>query len=292
VTLTDGLSERSGWGSVMSKLSVFVTTYNNAETLSACLESVAFADEIVVLDSFSEDATPQIARAHGARLEQHAFLGYGRQKQLALEHTTHPWVLFLDADEMLSTALCDALIAARERGFEAEGFAGYEMPRVEQVFWRMSGTGTRKNHYLRLFQRSLASFTEMPVHATVSVQGPIGRIDAPFYHFGETDIHTKVAKVNAYSTGLVRDKVARGQRPSPWILVFYPPLFFVRSFIFKRGFTNGWAGFIASVVGSFYVFLKYAKLYEHHCFERAGDSTMPRGAPPLKSPTERFGEPL
>ena len=82
----------------MQSLSVFVTTYNNADTLDACLTSVAFADEVLVLDSFSTDATPEICDRHGVRFVQHAFLGYGRQKQLALEHTVHEWVLFLDAD--------------------------------------------------------------------------------------------------------------------------------------------------------------------------------------------------
>lgn len=277
----------------MDKLSAFVTTYNNAATLGACLGSLAFADELVVLDSFSTDATPDIAVAHGARLHQQAFLGYGRQKQRALEHTTHDWVLFLDADEMLSGALVARLQALRAEGFGAGAQAlGYEMPRIEQVFWRMSAPGTRKNHYLRLFHRRHAAFSEMPVHATVVVDGPVARLDEPFYHFGETDIHAKVDKVNAYSSGLVGDKVARGRRPGPWIMVVYPPLFFLRSFLFKRGFRNGWAGFIASVVGSFYVFLKYAKLYEHARFERDGERHMPPGAPSLRSPAQRHGGPV
>ena len=276
----------------MTQLSVFVTTFNNAETLSACLNSVNFADEVLVLDSYSTDATPQICNQHGVKFIQNKFLGYGRQKQLALDNTTGEWVLFLDADEMLSEELRQQLIELRASGFDQGKFEGYEFPRNEQVFWRMSATTTRKNHYIRLFRRDAASFTEMPVHATVDVKGPIRRLEGCFYHFGETDIHLKVDKVNSYSTGLVRDKVEKGRRPNPWIMVFYPPFFFIRSYIFKRGFTNGWAGFIASCVGTFYVFLKYAKLYEHERFDKDGLSHLPQGAPELKTPAQRYSGPV
>jgi glycosyltransferase involved in cell wall biosynthesis len=277
----------------MQSLSVFVTTYNNADTLDACLTSVAFADEVLVLDSFSTDATPEICDRHGVRFVQHAFLGYGRQKQLALEHTVHEWVLFLDADEMVSEALAGEINALRaSASLGAAKMCGYTMPRNEQVFWRMSSAYTRKNAYLRLFYREVGHFDDMPVHATVRVNGKVGALRGQFFHFGETDIHAKVAKVNAYSTGLVKDKLRKKQRASPWVMMLYPPLFFVRSFFFKRGFSNGWAGFIASVVGSFYVFMKYAKLYEQACFERDGARHMPDGAPAMRSPMERYDQPV
>ena len=126
---------------------------------------------------------------------------------------------------------------------------------------------------------SLSGTSEMPVHAAPEVDGPVRPLRAPFFHFGEKDIHTKVDKVNAYSTGLVRDKVARGRRGSPWAMVIYPPWFFFRSYVLKRGFRDGWAGFIASVVMGFYAFLKYAKVYEHFRFEAHGERLMPTGAP-------------
>lgn len=277
----------------MQSLSVFITTYNNADTLDACLSSVAFADEVLVLDSFSTDVTPEICKRHGVRFIQYEFLGYGRQKQLALEHTTHEWILFLDADEMVSPELADEIEALKsDMKLGAGGLRGYTMPRNEQVFWRMSSIHTRKNAYLRLFRRDAGSFDEMPVHATVRVDGKLGELSGQFFHFGETDIHAKVAKVNAYSTGLVKDKLSKKQRASPWVMVLYPPLFFVRSFFFKRGVSNGWAGFIASIVGSFYVFMKYAKLYEQTCFERDGAKHMPNGAPTMRSPLDRYDQPV
>lgn len=262
----------------MTKISVFITTYNNGRTLATCLESVKWADEVVVLDSYSNDETLALAERYGARIFQHFFMGYGKQKQLALHKTSHDWVLLLDADEALSPALQSEIIELLARGPQADG---YEIARLEQSFWRMSSPKVRLNRFLRLFNKQKGWLSDMPVHAAPKVDGKIARLKAPFYHYGETDIHTKVEKINAYSTGLVADKLARGNRGYPLIMIVYPPLFFIRSYIFKRNFLNGWAGFINSVISAFYVFLKYSKLYEHYQFEKYADRLMPQGAPPL-----------
>ncbi len=266
---------------VQTRLSVFVTTYNNSRTLAACLESVKWADEIVMLDSFSTDDTLAIGQRYGARIAQHEFMGYGPQKQMALAATTHDWVLLLDADEALSPALQVEIRQLLQAGPTAEG---YEIPRQEQLFWRMYHPATRMNHYLRLFDKRRGSIDDMPIHAAPKVPGRIARLKAPFYHYGETDIHTKVEKINAYSTGLVADKIRKKRRGIPLIMLLYPPLFFVRSYLFKRNFLNGWAGFINSAVAAFYVFLKYAKLYEHHQFARHGTGLLPENAPPSSVP--------
>jgi glycosyltransferase involved in cell wall biosynthesis len=264
----------------MEKLSVCITTFNNERTLAACLESVKWADEIVVLDSYSTDRTLEIARAYRSRVSQHSFMGYGKQKQMAIDAAANRWVLLLDADEALSPPLQEQVRAVMRDGPQADG---YELPRQEQLFWRMISPATRMNYFLRLFDKGKARMSDMPVHAAPKLQGTVGRLQGFFYHFGETDVHTKVDKINGYSTGLVADKVAKGKAPNPWIMVFYPPLFFMRTFIFKRNFLNGWAGFITSVAGAFYVFLKYAKLYEYHQRQRYGDSQLPAGAPPSAS---------
>ena len=119
----------------MEPLSVVVTTYNNARTLPACLQSVQWADEIVLLDSFSTDDSVEVARRFGATVHQHEFLGYGRQKQMALDLATHRWALLLDADEMLTPELQEEIRQLMRSGPEADG---YSLPRVEQMFWRMS----------------------------------------------------------------------------------------------------------------------------------------------------------
>jgi len=261
-----------------TRLSVIVTTYNNDRTLRACLESVRWADEIVVLDSLSSDDTLVIARSYNACIKQHPFMGYGPQKQMALELTSNDWVLLLDADEALSPGLQNEVRRLLQDGPLVDG---YEIPRQEQLFWRMCHPATRMNHFLRLFDKRSGGIDDMPIHAAPKVQGRIGRLKSLLYHFGETDVHAKVEKINAYSTGLVKEKLKKERWGIPLIMIFYPPFFFLRSYFFKRNFLNGWAGFINSVVAAFYVFLKYAKLYEHDQFAKHGTRLFPEGAPPV-----------
>jgi glycosyltransferase involved in cell wall biosynthesis len=257
-------------------LSVCVTTFNNARTLDACLKSVAWADEILVLDSFSTDRTREIASAYGCRIIQHAFLGHGRQKQMALDHTTHDWVLLLDADEALTPELAQEIQSLLAMGPKADG---YTLFRNEQVFWRMTAPGTRMNDFLRLFNRHKGYISDWPVHAAPQVRGRVERLKGAFYHYGGTDIHTQVEKVNACSTGLAADRLARGRPAWPWLAIAYPPVHFLRVYVLKRNFLGGWAGLYASVVSAFQVFLMYAKMHEQRCFERHGTALMPEGAP-------------
>jgi glycosyltransferase involved in cell wall biosynthesis len=240
------------------RLSVFVTTLDNAATLDACLGSVAWADEIVVLDSGSTDGCERIARAHGARWFVEPFKGYGPQKASAMAKTTHRWVLLLDADEAL-TPECRAAI---ERALEAPTVAGYTLPRREQLFWRLQHEHARHNPMLRLFDKTRARFSDDRIHAAPVVQGGVAALGTPFVHYGEPDIATKVAKVNHYSSGMVEDKEARGV---PWLrtrMLLQPPWHFFRSYVLKRKFLAGWAGLIGCAIDAFYVFLKYAKVYE------------------------------
>ncbi len=240
-------------------LSVVVTTLDNAATLERCLASVAWADEILLLDSGSRDATLEIARRHGARIHSQPFRGYARQKQDAIDRARHAWVLLLDADE----ALDDTARPAIERALEAPDVVGFRLPRREQVFWTFQHPWTRLNTHLRLFDRRHGAMNGVPVHAAPKVDGPTRTLrDALLLHYGEPDIHTKVAKINAYSTGLVAHKLARRQRLTRLRMLVYPPVFFLRQYFGKRYVLDGWAGFINAAVGAFYVFLKYAKLHE------------------------------
>ena len=252
----------------MEKLSVCITSFNSERTLDTCLESVKWVDEIVVLDSLSTDRSLEIARAYNCRVQQQVFLGYSKQKQMAIDLATHRWVLLLDSDEALSLELQAEIRSLLSSGMEADG---YEIPRREQVFWRMIHPAVRMNYFLRLFDKTKGGISVRPIHESPAVEGVIKRLHAPFYHFGETSIHVKVEKSNKYSTASVEDKVAKGRHGNPWVMVFYPPLYFLRLYIFKRNFLNGWAGFITSVTGAFYAFMKYAKLYEYYQLKKLGD---------------------
>ena len=241
------------------KFSLVIITFNNADTLERCLAAADFADEIVVLDSGSGDATVEIAKRFGARVEVHPFDDYGPQKQRAIDMAAHDWILNLDADEVLSPGTR----AVIERALQNPRVAGFRLPRRERMFWSVQSRFSHRNGHLRLFDRRRARMNAVPVHAAVEVDGAVKTLwAADFVNDGDGDIAARVGKVNRYSSGMVADKLARGQRFSGAMMVLYPPIFFLRQYLFKRYFLSGWAGFIASAIGAFYVFLKYAKLHE------------------------------
>ena len=244
--------------SARAPLSGVVTTFNNAATLDACLASLAFCDERVVLDSGSSDDTQAIAAKHGARVAVRPFQGYGPQKQAAIDLATHDWVLLLDADEHLT----DAGRAAIERELAAPRADGYRLPRSEWLFWRWPHPGARANWQLRLFRRSKGRMNTVPVHAAPEVDGRVLDLAAPFRHYGEPRLADRVDKVNRYSSGLVEHKRARRKRALGLRVLIAPTLAFFKLYVGKRYFLNGWAGYLAARTQAFYVFLKYAKVLE------------------------------
>lgn len=247
-------------------LSVVVTTFNNADTLPACLASVAFADECVVLDSGSTDGTPELASKAGARVHVQPFAGYSAQKQAAIDLATHRWVLLLDSDEALPS-----LAAERVRqALENPGVAGFELLRREWVFWRWQPDRARLNHYVRLFDRTRARMSGHEVHESVVVDGPVQRLDAIIDHHGERDIEGRVDKANRYSSLQVRDRHVREPNALRLRMVMYPTVAFLRYYLWRGHWRGGWAGFIAARVHAFYAFLKYAKLYEKRVARRRG----------------------
>ncbi|MBP8648166.1 MAG: glycosyltransferase family 2 protein, partial [Thermomonas sp.] len=149
------------------RLSGVVTTLDNASTLEDCLASLAFCDEIVVLDSGSSDATLAIAARHGARTASQAFAGYGPQKQAAIGLASGDWILLLDADEHLTAAGRSAI----ERELAAPRADGYRLPRREWLFWRWPHSATRANWQLRLFRKATGRMNDVPVHAAPEVAG-------------------------------------------------------------------------------------------------------------------------
>lgn len=247
-------------------LSAVITSFNSAATLDACLRSVAWADEIVVLDSGSTDATLAIATQHGAHIAQQPFAGYSAQKQAAIDLATHRWVLLLDSDE----AVPASAISVLQRALDAPAHAGFELRRREWQFWRWQATRSRLNHYVRLFDRSRARMSAHSVHEAVLLNGSVGRLPAVLDHYGEPDIAGRVAKANRYSTLQVSDLERREVRALGWRMVAYPTVAFLRFYFWRGHYRAGWAGFIAARVHAFYAFLKYAKLHEARQRKTAG----------------------
>ena len=250
-------------------LSVVVTTFNSADTLDACLRSVAWADELVVLDSGSTDATLAIAAHYRASIHAQPFAGYSAQKQAAIDLASHRWVLLLDSDESLPAGAATLL----RQALASPSHPGYQLWRREWQFWRWQSSRTRLNHYVRLFDRQRARMSGHEVHESVQVDGPIGILDVIIDHYGEPDIAGRVAKANRYSSLQLADL---DQRAVPWLrlrMVAYPMVAFARYYLLRGHWRAGWAGFIAARVHAFYAFLKYAKLYEAR--RREADRTDP-----------------
>jgi len=240
-------------------LSVVVITYNNGGTLDACLRGVTWADEIVVLDSGSTDDTVAIAERYGARVAVHPFDEFGLQKQRAYDMASHDWILNLDADETLTEGSREVI----EQALVAPRHAGFRLPRRELLFWTVQSRWGRRNGLLRLFDRRRGRMNDVEVHAAVEVDGPVKTLRrADFINHGDVDIATRMNKINRYTSAMVAHKLRKRQRFTGLRMVFYPPVFFLRQYIVKRYFLDGWAGFIASATGAFYAFLKYAKLHE------------------------------
>ena len=245
-------------------LSAVVTTFNSAATLERCLASVAWADDLVVLDSGSSDATVEIAQQYRARVFVEPFRDYAPQKQSAIDKAAHDWVLLLDADEEL-TEQGRARIEAELAAPRADG---YRLPRREWLFWRWPHPWTRPNWHLRLFRRSLGAMNAVPIHAAPEVRGRVRNLDAEFRHYGERELAVRVEKINRYSSGLVGHK--RAARPTllGLRLLCYPAFAFLRFYLLQRYFLNGWAGYLAARSMAFYAFLKYAKVLEAERQER------------------------
>lgn len=239
-------------------LSVVITTYNSAATLDACLASVRWADEIVVLDSGSTDATLAIAAHYGARVSIQPFAGYSAQKQAAIDLASHGWVLLLDSDEALPGDAADIV----GRVLHAPAHAGYQVWRREWIFWQWQSPRSRLNHYVRLFDRRRARMSAHQVHEEVQVDGSVGVLDLVLDHYGERDIAGRVDKANRYSSLQLADLAGRRSRGLRLRMLTNSIAAFFRYYVLRGHYRSGWAGFIAARIHAFYAFLKYAKLYE------------------------------
>jgi glycosyltransferase involved in cell wall biosynthesis len=238
-------------------LSVTVITRNAERSLDACLESVAFADEILVVDSGSTDATLEIAHRRGARVLRQDWLGYGKQKQFAATQAANRWILSIDADERVTPQLHDAITAV----LRAPKYHAYEMPRCNRFMgrWLRHGEGY-PDWSLRLYDREHARWSDDVVHEKVVTSGSVGKLRGDLLHESEEGIADYLDKQNHYTTLQAERMYQRGKRASAAKLLFSPPLRFVKFYVVRGGFLDGVPGLVHIVIGCFNSFSKYAKL--------------------------------
>ena len=240
-------------------LSVVLITQNAAGQLADCLASVAFADEVVVVDSGSTDGTVALAERYGARVVTKEWLGYGRQKQFAVEQAAHDWVLCLDADERVSPELAASLV----RELEAPSAPVYRMPRRNRFLgrWLRHGEGY-PDWSARLFDRRQARWSDDAVHEKVLYTVTPGMLAGDLLHESAEDLGEYLEKQNRYTMLAARELHRRGARASAIELVGSPLLRFLKFYFVRLGFLDGLPGLVHISIGCMSSFMKYAKLVE------------------------------
>ena len=242
------------------KLTVTVITRNEASNIAAALESVSWADEIIVVDSHSTDDTVAIARRRATRVEVREWPGYSAQKNLAAELAAHDWILSLDADERVTPSLAAEI---RHLLATAPSSNGYRIPRVAWYLGRwIRSTDWYPDHQLRLYNRTTGRWSERRVHESVAVDGPVGILEHELQHYPYRNISHHLQTIDRYTTLAAEDWAAAGRRANAWRTFFQPRFAFLRNYVLKGGFRDGSAGLIVSLLNSYYVFLKFAKLWE------------------------------
>ncbi len=243
-------------------LSVAIITKDEAENMPACLESVRFADQIVVVDSGSTDDTGKIASNFGCDVFIEKWCGFGPQKQFAIDKCKHLWVLVLDADERIpsETALVIGDIVSRG----ADDVAGYSFPRNNWFQGRWIKHLWGGDRIVRLFQKELGRMTPAAVHESVEVSGTVKALDVPIEHFTESDLSRVLIKIDHYSTLGAQEAFSEGRKATIWSASFRAALAFLQSYVLKLGVLDGAQGFTLSITDSINKFFKYAKLSELH----------------------------
>ena len=245
----------------MPKLSVITLALNEEHNIVDCLESVKWADEIIVVDSGSTDKTVELARRYTSTVLNVEWKGYGATKNFALQQTTGEWIFWLDADERVPKELAEEIQAVvRENN---SGFAGYDVARRAYFLGKwIRHCGWYPGRVTRVFRKAKSRFTESNVHEQIVVDGKIGALKNDLLHFTDPNLEHYFQKFNRYTSLAAQDLRAAGKRFSLYDVLARPPFLFFKMYILKRGFLDGIHGFILCVASATYVFTKYAKLWE------------------------------
>jgi glycosyltransferase involved in cell wall biosynthesis len=242
------------------KLTACIITYNEADRIHACLTSVSFCDEIVVVDSHSTDDTRQMAGTLNARVIERDWPGYRSQKQFAIEAASNDWVLCLDADERVSDELRAEIEALRARGFPDH--AGWSVPRITEYFGRFLRHGnTYPDRLIRLFDRRRGGWVGEEIHENTRVTGSVGRLYGHLEHFAYRSLADHQKRMVRYADLMAHALYARGKRCGLGKVLFNPQWRFFRGYVVRLGFLDGWRGLVFHLVEANYVRRKYLGLY-------------------------------
>lgn len=247
-------------------ISVYMITYNNERTVEKALKSVTWADEIVVVDSFSHDKTMEICRKFTDKVSQRKWPGHRDQYQYAADLTTHEWVMFVDADEEVSSELAKEI---RETlNAEAEGVDGFFVYRRTHYLgrWIRYG-GWYPDGEIRLYRREKGRW-EGGLHAKIEVDGKVKSLKNQYLHYTYRNISDQIQTIDRYSRIAAEDLCQKGKKFSFFKLFFHPPFRFIKEYVLKSGFRDGLPGLVIAISTMYYVFIKYAKLWELTALEK------------------------
>ncbi|HYB20717.1 MAG TPA: glycosyltransferase family 2 protein [Thermodesulfobacteriota bacterium] len=244
----------------MEKISVAIITKNEGQNIRECLESVKWADEIVVVDNGSTDETLKICGEYRARVFPEDWKGYSDQKNSAIEKTRNEWVLSLDADERIGPELRQEIEGALQGNPSVDG---YFIARKNFFLGRwIRHCGWYPDLNLRLFRKSRGRFQERAVHEKVDLQGKSATLKNPLIHETYRSLSDFFQRMDRYSTLAAREMSREGRRCRFIDVLFRPPLTFLQMYVLRAGFLEGYFGFLLSILYSFYNFAKYNKLKE------------------------------
>jgi glycosyltransferase involved in cell wall biosynthesis len=242
-------------------ISICIICFNEEKNIRRCLKSSKWADEIIVIDSMSQDKTVEIAGEYTDKVYQRAWSGFVVGKNFALSKATCEWVLSLDADEEIPEELRDEIQKEIQKEHAKEG---YSMPRLSfyQGRW-IKHSGFYPDRQLRLFRRNKASWVGKRVHERVEVNGEVGLLKNDLLHYPyDGRISGQIQTIDAFSSLLAQDLHDRGKHFSPILLLLRPPFKFIEVYLLRLGFLDGTAGFIIALSSAYAVFVRYVKLWE------------------------------
>jgi glycosyltransferase involved in cell wall biosynthesis len=243
-----------------SRLSACIITYNEADRIEACLKSLSFCDELLVVDSHSTDNTRELALALGARVIERDWPGYRSQKQFAVDSASNDWVLCLDADERVTDELRKEIVALREAGFT--GFAGWSLPRITDYFGRFLRHGNAyPDRLIRLFDRRCGGWIGAEIHENTRVTGTVGRLQGHLEHYSYRSLTDHHIRMQRYADLMAKALYERGKRCGLGKVLINPQWRFFRGYILRLGFLDGWRGLVFALVEANYVRRKYLGLY-------------------------------
>jgi len=245
------------------KLSVLIPAYNEEDNIRDCLESIKWADEILIVDSYSNDKTLEIAKEYTDRIIQHEYINSATQKNWAIPQARFEWVLIVDSDERVTEDLRNEIVRALSQNDKE--INGYYIPRKNFFLgkeMKYGGWGFEHDFNLRLFKRDSGRYEDKEVHADIIIKGKTGKINSPFLHYSYKSIHQYLKKLERYTDWAAQDIAKRNNSVGWHHFVLRPIGTFIKMFILKLGFLDGIYGLILALFSSYYVFIKYVKAWE------------------------------